>query len=66
MLLYALVIQIWHDKAQYVAISDKQIGLLSENYPYTRWYSRHIRRWISKDGACRGQIVSVCLENLKD
>ena len=58
MLLYASVIQIWHDRAQYVAINDQQMGLLSENDPYMRWYSRHTCRWISRDGTFRGQIVS--------
>ena len=58
MLLYASVIQLWHDRAQYVIISDQQMDLLSENYPYMRWYSKHIHHWISRDGACRGQMVS--------
>ena len=57
--LYASVIQIWNERAQYVVISDHQLRLLSENDPYMRWYSRHTRRWISRDGACRGQIVSI-------
>ena len=56
-LLYASVIQIWHDIAQYVVISNQQMGLLSENDPYMRWYSRHTCCWISRHGACIRQIV---------
>ena len=29
------------------------MGLLSENDPYMRWYSRHTRRWINRDGIWR-------------
>ena len=58
MLLYASVIQLWHDRAQYVVISDQQMRLLSENDPYMRWYSRHTHCWISRDVTCKGQIVS--------
>ena len=36
MLLYASVIQIWNERAQYVVINDQQMGLLSENDPYMR------------------------------
>ncbi|XP_027348136.1 serine/threonine-protein phosphatase 7 long form homolog [Abrus precatorius] len=43
------VLDIWERRRDWVMINDPQIGQLSFNSKYMRWYRAHTRRWMTRD-----------------
>ncbi|XP_027338115.1 serine/threonine-protein phosphatase 7 long form homolog [Abrus precatorius] len=45
------VLEHWDRRLDWVVSNEPQIGLLSSNSEYMRWYHTHTRRWMSRDAA---------------
>ncbi|XP_027338024.1 serine/threonine-protein phosphatase 7 long form homolog [Abrus precatorius] len=45
------IVELWDMHQAWVMTNDPQIGLLSSNSKYMRWYITHTRRWMTRDAA---------------
>ncbi|XP_027363043.1 serine/threonine-protein phosphatase 7 long form homolog [Abrus precatorius] len=53
------VLEHWDRRLDWVVSNEPQIGLLSSNSEYMRWYHTHTRRWMSRDAAVFALLVRI-------